>query len=74
MNETLLEDKNESKRVRYRVTRYVIIDNQLYKHGYSLHLLKCLTPEDGDNVLREIHEGICGNHFGGRALIYKAMR
>ena len=54
MNGTLPEDKNESKKVRYRATRYVIMDNQLYKRGYSLPLLKCLTPEDGDNVLREI--------------------
>ncbi|KAH9658287.1 Ribonuclease H [Citrus sinensis] len=49
MNGTLPEDKNESKKVRYRATRYVIMDNQLYKRGYSLPLLKCLTPEDGDN-------------------------
>ena len=74
MNGTLPEDKNESKKVRYRATRYVIMDNQLYKRGYSFPLLKCLTPEDADNVLREIHEGICGNHSGRRALAYKAMR
>ena len=27
MNETLPEDKNESKKVRYRAARYVIMDN-----------------------------------------------
>ena len=50
------------------------MDNQLYKCGYSLLLLKCLTPKYGDNVRREIYEGICGNHFEERALAYKAMR
>ncbi|KAL0398238.1 UNVERIFIED_CONTAM: hypothetical protein Sradi_2167100 [Sesamum radiatum] len=51
-----------------------MIDGQLYKRGFSQPFLKCLTPEEGDYVLREIHEGICGNHIGGRALAGKALR
>ncbi|XP_034225475.1 uncharacterized protein LOC117635208 [Prunus dulcis] len=41
-----------------------------------LHLpyLRCLTPEEGHYVLREIHEGICGNHSGARSLAHKAIR
>ncbi|KAI5349432.1 hypothetical protein L3X38_002319 [Prunus dulcis] len=40
----------------------------------SLPYLRCLTPEEGHYVLREIHEGICGNHSGARSLAHKAIR
>ena len=31
-----------------------------------------LTPEQGQYVLAELHEGICGNHSGGRTLAHRA--
>ena len=32
----------------------------------------CLTPEQGQYVLAELHEGICRNHPGGRTLAHRA--
>ena len=32
----------------------------------------CLTPEQGQYVIAELHEGICGNHLGGRTLAHRA--
>ena len=32
----------------------------------------CLTLEQGQYVLAEFHEGICGNHPGGRTLAHRA--
>ncbi|GFZ06995.1 hypothetical protein Acr_18g0011650 [Actinidia rufa] len=37
-------------------------------------LLRCLRPEEAEYVLREIHEGICGNHSGARSLAKKIIR
>ena len=34
--------------------------------------MKCLTPEQSQYVLAELHEGICGNHPGGRILAHRA--
>ncbi|XP_024028291.1 uncharacterized protein LOC112093653 [Morus notabilis] len=36
--------------------------------------LRCLNKDEANYVMREIHEGICGNHSGGRSLSYKALR
>jgi hypothetical protein len=36
--------------------------------------MKCVTIEDGYDILREIHEGICGNHAASRTLVGKAYR
>lgn len=70
----LPEDKAEARRVRYRSSRYLIINNKLYKRGFSLPYLRCLTPDEANYVLREIHEGVCGNHSGTRSLAHKALR
>lgn len=42
--------------------RYTLISDKLYKQGFNLPLLKCITPEQGQVVLREIHEGVWQPH------------
>lgn len=37
-------------------------------------LLKCVTLEEGNYILREVHRGICGSHIGTNALLQKVMR
>ncbi|KAI5345966.1 hypothetical protein L3X38_013843 [Prunus dulcis] len=73
-NQTLPANPAEARRVRHRSARYLIINGSLYKRGFSLPYLRCLTPEEGHYVLREIHEGICGNHSGARSLAHKVIR
>uniref|UniRef100_A0A2N9FH63 Uncharacterized protein n=1 Tax=Fagus sylvatica TaxID=28930 RepID=A0A2N9FH63_FAGSY len=46
----------------------------LYKKSFSLPYLRCLAPDEANYVLREIHEGVCGNHSGARALQRKVVR
>ena len=68
------DDHLEAKKLRMRASRYTLLQNMLYKKGYCLPLLRCLSPEDADYALCEIHEGICGNHSGGRSLARKSLR
>ncbi|XP_058071115.1 uncharacterized protein LOC131220168 [Magnolia sinica] len=67
-------DKLEARRLRVRAARYVVLDGILYKKGHSQPYLRCLQPDEADYVIREIYEGICGNHSGGRALALKILR
>ncbi|KAM1405153.1 hypothetical protein ACFXTH_000005 [Malus domestica] len=71
---TLPNDKVQAKQIRYKSTRYLIINDQLYKRGFSLPYLRCLTPAEAEIVLREIHEGVCGDHAGSRSLAHKTFR
>ncbi|XP_075483781.1 uncharacterized protein LOC142523932 [Primulina tabacum] len=71
MHDGLPRDTVATRKLRIRAARFTIIDEELYKRGYSLPFLKCLIPSKEDYVLREIHEGICGNHLGGKALAAK---
>ena len=70
----LLEDRNEVRKVHIRATRFVIIDDALYRRGHFLPYLRCANKEEVNYVLREIHEGICDNHMGARSLARKALR
>ena len=70
----LLEGKDEAKKLRVRSARYVLIDEVLYKRGFSQPYLRCLTPDEANYVLRGIHEGTCGNHSGARSLVHKVVR
>ncbi|KAI3446714.1 hypothetical protein Pfo_003379 [Paulownia fortunei] len=64
----------DAQKLKTRAARFLIIDGELYKRGFSQPYLKCLTPTKANYVLREIHEGICGNHLGGKSLAAKALR
>ncbi|XP_074336611.1 uncharacterized protein LOC141673769 [Apium graveolens] len=71
---TLPEDKFKVRRLPYQAARYVVYDEVLYKRGFNQPLLRCIDKEEGNYILREVHEGICGNHSGGISLAMKVLR
>lgn len=73
-DEELPSEKIQSHKVRLQSARYMMVDGVLYRRGYSYPLLKCLSAPDARYVLREIHEGVYGNHSRGRMLAHKAVR
>ena len=46
----------EARRLRIKSARYVLIDEVLYKRGFSQPYLRCLVSDEANYVLREIHE------------------
>ncbi|XP_024023052.1 uncharacterized protein LOC112092086 [Morus notabilis] len=74
MNAELPNDRDEARRIRYRATRYLLYDGLLYRRGFSMPLQRCLDDHEAQGVLREIHEGVCGNHIGGQSLALKVLR
>ena len=70
----LPEGKNEARKLRIRAARYVLMDEVLYKRGFSQPYLRCLAPDEANYVLKEVHEGAYGNHSGAKSLIHKVVR
>ena len=68
----LSSEKVKAHKTQVQSARFSLIDGQLFKRSLSGPYLKCLTPEHGHYVLVELHEGICGNHPGGRTLAHRA--
>ncbi|KAL0451562.1 UNVERIFIED_CONTAM: Retrovirus-related Pol polyprotein from transposon gypsy [Sesamum latifolium] len=71
---TLPDDLIKAKRIKFKATRFTVVENDLYKRTIDGPLLKCLDEERAQYVLREIHKGSCGNHSGGRSLAQKVIR
>ena len=70
----LSKGKDEARKLRFRAARYVLMDEVLYKKGFSQPYLRCLVPDEANYVLKEVHEGVCGNHSRARSLIHKVVR
>jgi hypothetical protein len=65
----------EAARVMRRCKGFILVDSKLYRRGArSGVLIKCVTKEDGYDILWEIHESVCGNHAALRTLVGKAYR
>ena len=70
----LPDDPKEASKIRTRSTKFTNHKGSLYKQGFFTPILNCIAGKDTDYVLREVHEGICGNHIGARALAGKVLR
>ncbi|GAU51226.1 hypothetical protein TSUD_136230 [Trifolium subterraneum] len=71
---TLPADAKEATKIRKRMCSYVLLDDKLYRRGFSIPLLKCVEETRVEFILQEIHEGNNGQHIGGRSLARKALR
>ena len=69
----LPEERDKARKLRIRSAKYVLIDEVLFKRGFSQPYLRCLALDEANYVLREVHEGACGNHLGARTLVHKVI-
>ena len=60
--------------MKVQVARFLLIKDVLYKRGFSPRYLRCLSSEEADYVMREVHKGICRNHSGLWSLVHKLIR
>uniref|UniRef100_A0A2N9EWT7 Reverse transcriptase RNase H-like domain-containing protein n=1 Tax=Fagus sylvatica TaxID=28930 RepID=A0A2N9EWT7_FAGSY len=67
-------DRTKAHKLRIRASHFRLLGGTLYKMGFSRPHLRCLSPEEANYVIREVHEGVCGNHSGARALAHKLTR
>ena len=73
-NKALSLDEGQAQTVQKRAEWFELHERTLYKKSYTHPLLKCVSPEEGNYILREIHEGVCGIHQGVRTVISKVLR
>ena len=73
-NDKILNDEKNPKAFRMKVSRFTIVQNILYRKSLAGPYLRCLEYPETEDVLKDIHEGDCGNHAGGRSLFSKVLR
>ncbi|CAL8996410.1 unnamed protein product, partial [Prunus brigantina] len=73
VNENLLEDKSEARKIKQKAARYYMKSDMLIRRSYSGPHLTCIKYPQTLEVLCKIHDDECGNHAGGRSLAKKAL-
>jgi hypothetical protein len=68
------DDESYIKRMHDRARPYVIIEGELFKQGVCSPLLKCISRAKGQELMKEIHSGICGAHIGSMPILGKVFR
>ncbi|XP_064997182.1 uncharacterized protein LOC135632503 [Musa acuminata AAA Group] len=71
---TLPHDEVAARRLHRTHAWYTEESGRLYKRSFTYPLLRYLEPDEAQTVLAEIHEGVCGEHIGGRTLAHKILR
>nr|CAE01788.1 OSJNBa0039K24.7 [Oryza sativa Japonica Group] len=74
ISQELPQDKDEAERISRRSKLYVMHEAELYKKSPSGILQRCISLEEGRQLLKDIHSGICGNHAAARTIVGKAYR
>ncbi|KAK8928229.1 hypothetical protein KSP39_PZI017669 [Platanthera zijinensis] len=73
-NQQLPEDHKEARRLRMRAATFTFMGEELYKRSFAGPYLKCLSEEDAEYALREVHGGVCDEHLGWKAFARKILR
>ncbi|XP_042460188.1 uncharacterized protein LOC122043646 [Zingiber officinale] len=66
-----LVDQEEACLLKKRARQFTLVEDQLYKRVFSRALLKCVGPEDAEYILKEVHQGSCGDHPGNHSMARK---
>ena len=73
-NGVLPDGREAARKLKVQAAWFILMKDVLYKRGFSHPYLRCLGPKEADYVMREVHEGICGNHSRSRSLAHKLIR
>jgi hypothetical protein len=51
-----------------------IVNGELHRRSVTGVFQRCVSPDEGREILNEIHSRDCGHHAGSRSLVAKAFR
>ncbi|MBV8801981.1 MAG: reverse transcriptase-like protein, partial [Gammaproteobacteria bacterium] len=64
-HERMPEEKNKAIELKRRIISYTFLQDTLYKRSYDQLLLRCLSSQEANQAMNEVHSGICGAHQAG---------
>ena len=74
MQGAVLEKEEDAERVVRQATTYCIQDGELYRKRPNDISLRCISRDQGKELLTDIHGGDCGHHSSSWTLVGKAFR
>ena len=74
VNKELVTDDISARQVQRRAAAYTIVNRELVRRSVTGVYQRCVEPEQGQAIVKDIHQGECGHHAASRALVAKAFR
>jgi hypothetical protein len=66
--------KRKARDLKLKVIRYCLINQNLYwKYPLGV-ILRCLDPQEAQNLMFDFHDSMCGGHHFWRTTAYKIIR
>src|SRR6187399_2051424 len=69
----LPNDEIEARQIVRHSKSMTIANGELHHRSVSGAFQRCVSSEEGCDILREIHEGDCGHHASSKSLVAKAF-
>jgi hypothetical protein len=73
-NQPISDDNVEIERIARKSRMYHLIDGVLYRQGANGMIMRCISKEEGSQLLQDIHSRVCGAHSSWRSIVGKAFR
>jgi hypothetical protein len=73
-NQPISDDNVEIERIAHKSIIYYLIDGVLYTQGANCIMMKCISKDEGSQLLRGIHSGVCGVHSSWHSIDGKVFR
>jgi hypothetical protein len=73
-NQSSSDDNAEDERIARKSNMYHVIYRVLYQRRANSMMMRCISSEEGIQLLRDIHSGVCRSHSSWRSIIGKAFR
>ncbi|XP_063941489.1 uncharacterized protein LOC135149648 [Daucus carota subsp. sativus] len=71
---TLPNEHSKARQVKAHAAKFFLQGDVLYRRNFDSPILKCVDDDEATYCMREVHEGICGDHMAGKALTHKILR
>lgn len=66
--------ENDKRTLRRLAMNFFVSGGVLYKRGFDWTFLRCVDAREGNKILAEVHEGICGTHANGHTMTRQIQR
>jgi hypothetical protein len=66
--------KNEKRSTKLQAIRYIIFRNTLWWKFFEGVFLKCIDQEKSNEILNEMHVGVCRGHYMAKTIAHEVMR
>jgi hypothetical protein len=73
-NQPISDDNAEIERIAQKSRMYHLIDGVLYRQGANGMMMKCISKDEGSQLLWDIHNRVCGVHLSWHSIVGKAFK